>query len=1181
MVYLKRLEMRAFKSFGPRKIVINFDKGFTVITGPNGSGKSNILDAIRFVTGDLSARSLRTDKMAGVIFDSVQGKGPPSKATVTLHLDNSDRRIPVDTGTVTIARRVDRTGKSEYSLNGRTVSRGHLIDILRMAGIASSGYSIIMQGTITRLADVTSEERRRAIEDLTGIAEYDAKKTEARAQLQQADMNLRIASARIGDIQARIERLEEERNDALRYNFIRKEMNKLQADRISYKLLDLEDEKTDLTEKFKQRSEEAELLRLQYDQLLDERNRVESERRKFDAEIVDKGNERLVAVQVAMGDLTANIASFKMEIDSGEISLNGFRKIYEDKIHRLEVLEQKIRESQQSNVEKKSERYRLREVLDEKNASYSELSSKLEGMKQNVEEDTAEQKRIEDTLNAFRRKILGLNTQLQGCRMRDKTLADNLHMMQERRENYEITLTGLQQHFVELQKLQQNEQVSFKSLSQSCDKNVSNGRALVVDLAEAEKTVKMARRVVVEFETQKNMAERITPEEFVIRKIEEMGRVGALPGIIGRLEALVKIRSKYQKAVEAASAGWLKSIVVEDVESALRCVESLKKLKLGKMRLIPMREIKDSGVVATPNIEGVIGSAASLVYTETKYLPAVNFIFGDTFVTSGEKSAFLAARAGYRAVDLNGDLYDARGGIIGGYYRESIDLLSLFPSDKSISDLSTSVTSLEHVLEKRGADVTFLDDELNRLTEERIRRSEALKSIEREFKTIGVNISRTRQNIALLDKRIRSSRKNYEQVEALIDKYQSERDDLKKQYSELFSKRETSDLQVNADDIVEIEDEKTRFEAEIIDLNKEFVSIENGIAFLDSSLTDILTPEFESIRTDIETLEKQNSNFQEKIVSAQTNLGEANGELLELEKSKEELSTALSSVRDTRKEFEEQLDEINAQLTQIDQENHRMNDQIQQLHLEIQRNELASKRFEEELLGLGHERRYDIDVTKVKRIETSIDPMRIELEHIGSVNQLAISQYEDQKDNYKQLSLRQNELENEKRSIMAFIDEIEGRKKEAFMQALTSMNENFTKFFSKLTGGGEGYLHLQNVEDPFAGGVDIFVQFPGKTTRLIAGASGGEKSVAAVSFIFAVQSLFPAPFYVFDEIAAHLDPYNTERLADLLKEQSATSQWIIMTLKDVIMDRAEKLFGVYVQDGVSRIVTAKIAEATA
>ena len=258
MMILTQLEIRGFKSFGSKKVVIKLDRGLTVITGPNGSGKSNIFDAVRFVLGDLSARSLRADKMAEIIFDGIPGKSTASRAAyVKIRFNNKDRQLPIDRDAVTISRRVKRTGVSEYFLNGRHIPRSQLVDILSMAGLSSSGHNMIMQGTITRLADVTPEERRKVIENLIGIIEYNIKRAEARVQLQQADTNLRIASARIGDVEVRLERLEEERNEALRHNLIQQEIKKFQAVLHSYKISQLEHEKAMLIKDLNQKASEV------------------------------------------------------------------------------------------------------------------------------------------------------------------------------------------------------------------------------------------------------------------------------------------------------------------------------------------------------------------------------------------------------------------------------------------------------------------------------------------------------------------------------------------------------------------------------------------------------------------------------------------------------------------------------------------------------------------------------------------------------------------------------------------------------------------------------------------------------------------------------------------------------------------------------------------------------------
>jgi chromosome segregation protein len=385
--------------------------------------------------------------------------------------------------------------------------------------------------------------------------------------------------------------------------------------------------------------------------------------------------------------------------------------------------------------------------------------------------------------------------------------------------------------------------------------------------------------------------------------------------------------------------------------------------------------------------------------------------------------------------------------------------------------------------------------------------------------------------------------------------------------------------QINHEVLAQYEEDQHQLNSQIIEVRENLMKIEHNMRALEDNLDTILIPEVNTIKTDIKQAEEQLSGFQERVIAAQQDLEKANQELTELEKLKEELTASLSSMRESRRNFEEQLDGIDTRLREIDQKHKPLNNDTRLLELEIQRDKIEIKRMEDRLVELHSRRQANVNAEDANRAEATINMMRVEVERLGSVNQLAISQYQEQKDNYKQLSLRQNELEQEKEAILKFIEEIERRKKEAFMSAFNSVNENFRTFFAQLTGGGEGHLHLQNLEDPFTGGIDIFVQFPGKASRLVAGASGGEKSVTAVAFILAIQSLAPAPFYVFDEIDAHLDPPNSERLADLLRKQAKESQFIVMTLRDVMMNRAEKLFGVYIQNGLSHIVSMKIAEA--
>lgn len=1178
MVFIKRLEMRGFKSFGDKKVSIPLDKGLTVVTGPNGTGKSNICDGIRFTLGDLSARSLRADKMSEVIYDGYSTTSTKT-AYVSIQLDNVDRRIPVDTETVTIARRVNSNGESDYFLNGKQAARTQLVDILSMAGLSSNGYNMIMQGTITRLADITPEERRKAIEELVGIAEYDAKKTEARLQLQQAETNLKIAEARLGDVQARLERLEEERNDALRHNFIQLELKKLRATQLSHRIGVQSEGETCLRRDLNQRLQEGENIRKQREALLLEHDQVEAGRRRFDEEVADKGNTRLLEVQRTIGDIMARTATCRIEIESGSAGLKGLAETRNERLQQISDLERRLTEAKQALPRLRDERDELRNLLDEKTSTYQQVSSKLVEMKQSLNTQTKRMRELEDGLGRLSRTVNRLDGNIKSNGTRQRLIADNLKSLQERASTYEETLTNLQNNVSELQTIYEEGEKSLTELAEVVEKNAKRKQGLSTEIVEGEAVTRLAREAVVEFEAQRDVAERFLTEEAALQRIEEMVQEGALLGVIGRLENLITIDSKYRRAVDVASAGWLKALVVENATVALRCIETLKTMRLSPLRLIPLADLEEREEFEPPPIEGIAGPASSFIRCDERFMPAVHFVFGDTIVATSEKAAFLASRAGYRAVDVKGDLYEARGGIVAGFYRAPIELSSLVPSRKAINGLSQSVTTLDKIVGKRRLDVSDLEGELTRLGEERARREQMVSSIGGNVKSVESNIERVRENAKTLEERVARFREDLDKGEEAQVKLRMEMEEQRNLLIKTARERKALRLQTRPDELGKYEVDQTQLNTEINDLQRRSTKIEAELKNLEATLQTRLQPDYETARADIRTIDSQVAMLEEKVSKAEETLKELDGQLSELNKTKEELSASLRSVNDRRREFEVELDRIDAQLRKLEQAYEPLSKEAHRLELEVQARGSEIAHLKEELQGLGYIQPIVVTDEEVREAESTMSVMRSELETLGSVNQLAITQYSEQQEKYKQLSVRRNQLELERKAIIDFMDEIEQKKRNAFMQAFNSINQSFTNYFRKLTAGGEAYFRLQNPEDPFAGGIDIFVQFPGKGTRLLAGASGGEKSVTAVSFVFAIQSLSPAPFYVFDEIDAHLDPHNTERLADVLKEQAAYSQLIVITLRDVIMDRGDRLFGVYIQDGVSRIVSAKIAEA--
>lgn len=1153
-----------------------------VFSGPNGSGKSNIFDAIKFVLGDLSARSLRASKMSEVIFDGIPNTPASKSAYVNLRLDNSDRKLPMDRDIVTIGRRVNRQGISRYLLNGHTVSRNQMVNLLSMAGLYSSGYNMVMQGTITKLAEITPDERRKVIEDFVGISEYNTKKNEARVHLRQAETNLRIADARIGDVQSRLENLEEERNDAFRYKFIQDEIRKLEAILVSSQLAENQDVNLHLTTQYEREQRQAESLKHQRDQLQNKRREIEAARRDFDEHVASQGNQDLIRLQQQLGDSMATIARLKSEIEASKVNLRRFTKLRLERIDQLKALNSALKEAREELAKLTRDKVQLDHLISEKKEQYVQTAEQYSTLKHEVDANRNKLQKLEDVLRNLEKQQSDLDSQLHESRLKDQFLSTSLKTMEERRESFESSLASLEGNLADFKLLHEAETQNISRISQATKTSFQKKEELVLEIDSAQSTAHSAKDILTEFEVQRELLNKVASEEIALQTIEEMGDVGAIPGIYGRLHTLIKVNKRFQKALNTAAQGWDQAIVVKDVVTALRCIETLKRLQRGRIKLLPLSEIENVPRTSPPKINGVIGLATDFVRTDKHYQDIIVFVFGDTIVTSGEKSAFLVAKAGFRAVDLQGNLYEPGGGIESGFYRAPVDIAALAPSVKAVDGLTQSVRTLEQLLSKSHRDLSSLDQDLHTLREDYAKRSTVLTIISKDIDVVISNITRTRQNLRNINSKIRNMTTTLDKSQEEQERLQSRRQPFLKTLRRLRYQRTRLTSKTSQDQqLGQVEEKHDAVTSELDDFTKQQLSLSNEINLLEAQVNTTLKPEQNRVRRDIRTLSTQVKRLQKNLIQSQDNLTSLTEHLEKLETSKAELIHTLSTIADERRIFEKQVDAVDKQLQEITQTYEPITAKLHQLDLELQRQNLEKQSLQTRLQTLGYPKPLDYDPQEIKNINSSLDLMRFEFQQLGSINQLAPDQYHEQQQKYKQLSIRRNQLEQERKSILDFMDEIERRKREAFLDAYTQVNTNFSYFFEKLTGGGNGWLSLQNPDEPFAGGLDIFVQFPGKAARLVASASGGEKSVVAVVFIFAIQHLSPASIYLFDEIDAHLDHHNAERLADLLREQAAGSQFIVITLRDVILDRAEKLFGVYIQNGLSRVVSTKLPELVA
>jgi len=1181
MPYIKKIELKGFKSFGPQTVKVALDRGFTAITGPNGSGKTNIVDAVLFALGELSTRRLRAENAAKLIFHGSEKAGleRAKMAKVIIQFDNIDGRIPVDTTTVTISREVYRNGQSVYRLNGRRISRGHILEILSMAAVSSTSQNIILQGTITRLTEISPMERRKIIEDLVGIAQYDAEKSEAEEKLRAADISIRTAMGRIDEVQKRVDDLERERNELLRSSFIQSEIKKFETVKISHDMAQLQKKIEDVTSEAEKVRKIVEKLRgLREDQRA-KRREGEGEWRKLSSEIVEEGGSQVLKVQIRIGELKSKLTELTTKIGSGKTSIEGLKRIRENNQQQYKSIQSEIRDNRLKSRQLRSQDEGISNQIAAKKAEHDTLADETAQLWENLGENSKKIREIEQHLDGNYKRLTYLRSEHVKSHTSLKILTRRLKDLNERKGKFAATLSELENSLSELEKVQKEQKIQLRNLERMLERRIAQKEAIEREIAEAGKIADSAREAVIEFVTQRELAETVAAEEKALRSIEELGELGVIPDVYGRLRNLIKIDKNYQQAIEAASVGWLDAIVVKDFDAAFTCTETLRRMKLGRIKIIPLQRTTNPKPVEVPEKEGVSGAIPFFIKYERHYEPAIHFVFGDTIIASDDKTAFALSAEGYRAVTVNGDLYEAGGAFESGYYRAPIDFSTIIPSEAAIKSLDEAVNALQQHLSRRGSDITSFGEEIDKTRVEIARLSEAIVTLDREIARVRRSARRTKSNVKRAAHHIARLEKEAENEKKQMWLRRAERSSIQKKMRKLQNELAALRRKTDLSHIQELEVKRETLGEEIITLRQKLGTIQTEASTLQSQFDNVLRIGYKNSKIQLAKVEQQLRRVEKEVEVALQERGSLKHELSELEKSRVELSRTVFSAREEAKKFTAQIDDIDKELRKLDSEYEQADRLLNQLQLNMQTSLLQLGQYRNQLRQLGYEQPLEVTPKQVEEAETSVRMMQLELERIGAVNQLALSHYAEQISRYKELSLRLNELEKEKQAIVQFMDEIEHRKRKVFIDAFEKISIDLQNYFSKLTGGGSAILKLENPEEPFSGGIDMLVQFPHKPSIVVSGASGGERSVAAVAFIFALKEFTPTSFYILDEIDAHLDAFHVSRLADLLLEESEKTQFTVITLKPEMVNKAQKVYGVYERNGVSNVVSAKFLEA--
>lgn len=1145
MVYIKKLSLHGFKSFGQRKATVELLKGLVVITGPNGGGKSNILDAIRFVTGELSPHALRVGRLSELVHESSKGKAAYARVSITL--DNSEKALPIETDDVTITRKIYQNGESEYYINGRSASRGELLMLLSAANIRPSGFNILPQGAILNLAEMNPDDMRKLIEEVAGIAEYNRKKAEAEEQLAQADKNLEVAKASTAEVRTRVKQLEKERNQYLRRKAVEVEIAKLKTlqyrsemEKISEALKMVQSKIANITEQVHalegaKQEVSAKLAELKSNLQTTENEISEIERRLSElAKARQETFEKIVKLRLDIRDsenrvgilekesthLQQKIAELESAISLSEQELNELEsKIVECSRDRIQLEEEVAKLSDEVNklggvvkeLEKKLEEIKFSKIKEER--ARSEAYLRLENIKNSKEQLTKEKEDIYREALAIRNKIDEVNEKLEKLFSEVHRSEDEISKLNQELSRY-APLIG-----------------RYSEILARADDVINKTEALITELK-----IRLAAQ----------------PEDEESKKFEDFAKLLAekfIEGVAGTLGSFIKSLPDSEK-LDMVLNEWKSAIVTDNYAVTRLLSETFASLDF-ECKLLTLND--KSGETNRDNLEKFQAWIRNHV----------------EFVNDFEGA--------YKKI-ANGKLVILDKGIV--YYPGGF--VKVVGNEKGkINALRVELENLEThlgMVKLKLNEVRLKRDELAKKAESiksEIQREQAklsslnadIKSFNAEHKLLGESLSQ----LTVREKKID------ERIEALT----KEEENVKRMLSEMVS-TEPVEEKLNMEKGFGLASSKLKFlESKYTELKVQLVEKSTTLKSLEESKRRILNlvarykSEIESLKRSLE-VNKIKAEEEKKLraeLESKLNLLEA--ELRKLDQEIENLSTRHRELIKTR-------DEIRQTISVHTEEENKISERLKTLWSEQQETKLESVKIESQLQiitgklsELG-----DVDVTELSAFEPTLREqilatLEAERDELSFVNQLAPEQYEALIGNYKLRSVRISELELERQEIINFIKMVEGEKLRAFFATMEKVSEKFATYFNRLTKG-VAWLRLVDETKPSESGVEVVVQFPGKPQRSLRSVSGGERSVAAVSLLMALQGLTPADFYIFDEIDAHMDVAYTVALAELLKDMSKDTQIIIISLKDVLAEKADQLIGVYTDKGESRIVKTKL-----
>ncbi len=1175
-MYLESLELQGFKSF-PDKIKLTFDKGITAVVGPNGSGKSNIGDAVRWVLGEQSSKTLRGAKMEDVIFSGTQFRKPVGFAQVTLNIINNKGILQIPSEQVSVTRKLYRSGESEYLINGSQVRLKDIYELFMDTGLGRDGYSIIGQGRVAEIVSAKSGERREIFEEAAGISKFRYKKAEAERKLEAAEDNILRLRDIIGELESRVEPLRIQSEKAakfIEYSETKKSLEITvwvrQIDDLKKSLEELSDKLLISTNEYN--GIESDITRLEdeiqslSDKMQDNTLHIEEMR----AEILEteRSNTQIHAdIAVCENDIhhcEENIADIEKQ---QELTLNSNqenRRIIEEKLSDIKNTEQDIADTKEKFEEVNNELAAAVSEQDSFNNRFSEVQSALNKL-------YIKQSEYSIALSSGRQSIDDINEQIALAKEQDENMrmaaedldrekaetADGISMLDEKTGELNNRIGGLSKlHDVRAEKLaaakKQLEDINF-------------------GIRDKDQRIRMLNDL-------ENSMEGFAHS---VKQVLKASKTGQLSGVYGSVAQLIKVDSQYSVAIETALGGALQNIIVENEDIAKRGIRLLQETKAGRATFLPITSVKGNRLNENglDSCDGFIALAVDLVKFDAKLTGIYTSLLGRIVIAEDiDLATNIAKKYGYkfRIVTLDGQVINAGGSFTGGSTAKSSGVLTRkndierLNAERSqlaekLTDVKQSCEKLQAETDKLGFDIAAARDELNTVNADKIRFESELKRIEAMLAQNIEQRSSAKQNASKLADKLKETEQFISEASLKLEETEKEISEKEKTVSENEEQRLAMQNKREA-----LTEEMSSLKLHEAELNKDLEALHAEVKRLEEQCLEIgdnsarLALELDAQRGIIKEKQEKIEALNAKLAGTKDSVAEINGKIIAAQTEQRLMEQRSNEHRAKVRELSDGKEKYSREMTRLEE---------RKISVQSSYDKIISDMAEQYNMYLSEAVELAVPVDDLLIVQRDLAEIKQKIRSLGNVNVAAIEEYKEVSERYNFMSEQLNDVETSKRELEKLIDELTDNMRRQFTESFNSINSNFKQIFVELFGGGHAELSLTDPDDVLESGIEIRVAPPGKVINNLSLLSGGEQAFVAIAIYFSILKLKPAPFCILDEIEAALDDINVTKYAQYLRKFTDTTQFILITHRRGSMDEADVMYGVTMQEkGTSKIL---------